>query len=89
MVQGLCQWNYKNMTGWGEVDERWGAEMGVTRTHFAYRIDTSTAESVVEHVAGRVEDYQVARATLAWRPHHVAAGCASDRGQPAPALGLV
>ena len=21
MVQGLCQQNYKNMTGWGEVDE--------------------------------------------------------------------
>jgi hypothetical protein len=20
MVQGLCQWNYKNMTGWGKVD---------------------------------------------------------------------
>ena len=39
--------------------------MAVTRTHFAFRVDTWTAngESIVEHVAG-VEDYQVALATF-------------------------
>jgi len=40
-----------------------------TRTHFAFRVDTWTAdgESIVEHIAG-VEDYQVALATFraAW-----------------------
>jgi hypothetical protein len=40
MVQGLCQWNYKNMTGWGEVDERWGSEMG-GNAH-AFRLSLST-----------------------------------------------
>jgi hypothetical protein len=67
-----------------------------TRTHFTFRVDTWTidGESIVEHVAG-VEDYQVALATftarlrtLAWRPHHHAAGRASDRGQPPPARGV-
>ena len=38
--------------------------MTATRTHFTFRVDTSTphGESIVEHVAG-VEDYQVALAT--------------------------
>src|SRR5262245_20927164 len=26
--------------------------------------------------------------TLAWHSHHIASGCASDRGQPAPARGV-
>jgi hypothetical protein len=67
------------------------------RTNFTFRIDTWTAdgESIVEHVAG-VEDYQVALATyraacLRWpgTPHHLAAGCASDRGQSASAHGVI
>ena len=66
------------------------------RTHFTFRVDTWTpdGESVVEHVAG-VEDYQVALATYRaacerWprHPHHPAARCASDRGQPASARGV-
>jgi hypothetical protein len=66
--------------------------MTTLRTHFTFRVDTWTpdGESIVEHVAG-VEDYQVALATyrtLAWHTHHLAAGRASDRGQPAPALGV-
>jgi hypothetical protein len=70
--------------------------MSTLRTHFTFRVDTWTpdGESIVEHVAG-VEDYQVALAnlprrlrTLAWHAHHLAAGCASDRGQQAPAHGV-
>jgi hypothetical protein len=65
------------------------------RTNFTFRIDTWTAdgESVVEHVAS-VEDYQGCTCHLSRRlrtgrhPHHLAAGCASDRRQPAPARGV-
>jgi hypothetical protein len=37
---------------------------GLTRTHFAFRIDMwdASSENLVEHIAG-VEDYQVAQAT--------------------------
>jgi len=65
--------------------------MSTTRTHFTFRVDTWTpgGESIVEHVAG-VEDYEVALATYRaacerWpgTPNHLAAGRASDRGQPA------
>ena len=51
MVQGLCHWNYRNVTGWGAVDER--GVRDASDAHFAYRIDTwsSNGESVVEHVA--------------------------------------
>jgi hypothetical protein len=70
-------------------------EMSTLRTHFTFRVDTwaPDGESIVEHVAG-IEDYQIALATyraaceLAWHTHHLAAGCASDRGQPAPARGI-
>ena len=71
--------------------------MTTIRTHFTFRVDTWTpdGESIVEHVAG-VEDYELdprhlprRLRTLARHPHHLAAGCASDRGQPAPARGLV
>src|SRR5262249_14355012 len=66
--------------------------MTTTRTHFTFRVDTWTpdGESIVEHVAG-VEDYQVVPRrlrTLARHLHHIAAGCASDRGQPPPARGV-
>jgi len=70
--------------------------MTALRTHFTFRVDTWTAdgESIVGHVAG-VEDYQVALATyraacqsLAGHAHYLAAGCASDRGQQAPARGV-
>ena len=39
-------------------------KMTTTRTHFTFRVDTSTPDdaSIVEHVAG-VEDYHVALAT--------------------------
>src|SRR5262245_53869903 len=59
--------------------------MTTTRTHFTFRVDTWTpdGESIVEHIAG-VEDYELALVTfraglrtLAWHPHHLAAGCAS------------
>jgi hypothetical protein len=67
-----------------------------TKTHFAFRVDIwdDTGDSIVEHVAG-VEDYQVALATFRaacerWPRHadHLAAGRASDRGQPTPASGV-
>src|SRR5262245_66218433 len=70
--------------------------MSTTRTQFTFRVDTWTpdGESIVEHVAG-IEDYQVALVTyraacqlLARHSHHTTAGCASDRGQSAPALGV-
>src|SRR6516162_5126323 len=38
MVQGLCHWNYRNVTGWGAVDER--GVRDASNAHFAYRIDT-------------------------------------------------
>jgi len=69
-------------------------DMSTFRTHFTFRVDTWTpdGESIVEHVAG-IEDrarYLPRRLrTLARHPHHPAARCASDRGQPAPAHGLV
>jgi hypothetical protein len=50
-----------------------------------------TGDSIVEHVAG-VDDFEVAEATYRaavvrwpWDAHHLAAGRASDRGQPPPA----
>jgi hypothetical protein len=70
--------------------------MTTLRAHFTFRVDTWTpdGESIVEHVAG-VEDYQVALATYRaacerWpgTPITLAARCASDRGQPAPARGV-
>src|SRR5262245_48349224 len=66
--------------------------MSTLRTHFTFRVDTWTpdGESIVEHIAG-VEDYQVCTRhfprrlrTLARHAHHLAAGRASYRGQPAP-----
>ena len=71
--------------------------MSTLRTHSTFRVDTWTpdGESIVEHVAG-IEDYQVALATyraacLRWpgTPITLWAGCASDRGQPAFAHGLL
>ena len=71
--------------------------MSTLRTHSTFRVDTWTpdGESIVEHVAG-IEDYQVALATypaacLRWpgTPITLRAGCASDRGQPAFAHGLL
>jgi len=71
--------------------------MTTTRTHFTFRVDTWTpdGESIVEHIAG-IEDYRVALAnlprrlrTLAGHTHHLAAGCASDRGQSASAHGVI
>jgi len=68
--------------------------MSTTRTQFTFRVDTWTpdGESIVEHVAG-IEDYQVALVTYLaacqlLARHHITAGCASDRGQSAPALGV-
>jgi hypothetical protein len=37
--------------------------MSTSRTHFTFRVDTWTPESMLEHVAGG-EDYQVALATF-------------------------
>ena len=70
--------------------------MSTTRTHFTFRVDTWTpdGESIVEHIAS-IEDYRVALANLprrlrtqAGHTHRLAAGCASDRGQSAPARGV-
>jgi hypothetical protein len=68
--------------------------MSTMRTHFTFRVDrwTPDGESIVEHVAG-IEDYQVALATYRaacqrWPGIPLAAGRASDRGQPAPAHGV-
>jgi hypothetical protein len=69
----------------------------VFNDHFTFRVDTWTpdGESIVEHVAG-VEDYPVALATYRaacqrWpgTPITLRQGCASDRGQPAPARGVI
>jgi hypothetical protein len=71
--------------------------MAVTCTHFTFHVDiwSPDGESIVEHVAG-VEDYQVALATyraacLRWpgTPITLRQGARVDRGQSAPALGLI
>jgi hypothetical protein len=71
--------------------------MTTTRYHFTFRVDTwaPDGESIVEHVAG-VEDYELALATFRaacerWpgTPITLRERRQGDRGQPAPAHGLV
>jgi hypothetical protein len=71
--------------------------MTTMRTHFTFRVDTWTpdGESIVEHVGrrrgllGGPRHLPRRLPTLAEHTDHLAAGCARDRGQPAPALGVV
>ena len=41
-----------------------------------------------EHIEGDGPTVLRGVPTMAWHTHHLAAGCASDRGRPAPALGV-